>query len=203
MWKLEATVRTMFATLSLLGTSAVRIDIRQCNAMFAFTLAQKPLHNGHSLDNFNIAQHNTGGTFVLDCLLPAHDIFVRMSEGRQPVPQPSHHLIMLLLSPYFTKFRHFRINNNKSLLPDITIGGSNIFSKYFFLQFFSQGVNILDTCSRDTYALNQSLEFIRSSLNNLDVAAEFECAKGKRSFHHYWLQQKNFGIFNFDRPTVL
>ena len=27
MWKLEATVRTMFATLSLLGTSGVRIDI--------------------------------------------------------------------------------------------------------------------------------------------------------------------------------
>ena len=27
MWKPEATVRTMFATLSLLGTSAVRIDI--------------------------------------------------------------------------------------------------------------------------------------------------------------------------------
>ena len=45
-----------------------------------------------------------------------------------------------------------------------------------------QGVNILDTCSRDTYALNQSLEFIRSSLNHLDVASEFECAKGKRSF---------------------
>ena len=40
------------------------------------------------------------------------------------------------------------------------------------------GVNILDTCSRDTYALNQSLEFIRSSLNNLDVASEFECAQG-------------------------
>ena len=35
MWKPEATVRTMFATLSLLGTSAVRIDIQQCNAMFA------------------------------------------------------------------------------------------------------------------------------------------------------------------------
>ena len=106
--------------------------------MFAFTFAPKLLHNGHSLDNFNIAQHNTGGTFVLDCLLPAHDIFVRMSEGRQPVPQPSHHLILLLLSPYFTTFRHFRINNNKSLLPDITIGGSNIFPNIFFSNFLSQ-----------------------------------------------------------------
>ena len=49
----------------------------------------------------------------------------------------------------------------------------------FLLSNISLGVNILDTCSRDTYALNQSLEFIRSSLNNLDVASEFECARGK------------------------
>ena len=34
----------------------------------------------------------------------------------------------------------------------------------------SLGVNILDTCSGDTYALNQSLEFIRASLNNFDVS---------------------------------
>ena len=55
-----------------------------------------------------------------------------------------------------------KINNNQSLLGDISLG-----------------VNILDTCSRDTYALNQSLEFIRSSLNNLDVASEFECSRGR------------------------
>ena len=34
----------------------------------------------------------------------------------------------------------------------------------------SLGVNILDTCGLDTYALNQSLEFIRASLNNFDVS---------------------------------
>jgi hypothetical protein len=33
--------------------------------------------------------------------------------------------------------------------------------------------------ARDTYALNQSLEFIRSSLSNLDVASQFECEKGE------------------------
>ena len=36
------------------------------------------------------------------------------------------------------------------------------------------GVNILDTCGRDTYALNQSLEFIRDSLNHFDVK-QYEC----------------------------
>lgn len=50
-----------------------------------------------------------------------------------------------------------RVNNDQTLLPNITIG-----------------VHILDTCSRDTYALNQSLQFVRSSLNNLDLSA-FEC----------------------------
>ncbi|PIK35489.1 hypothetical protein BSL78_27687 [Apostichopus japonicus] len=31
------------------------------------------------------------------------------------------------------------------------------------------GVNIRDTCSQDTYALEQSLEFVRSSLTSVDV----------------------------------
>ncbi|EDW83550.2 uncharacterized protein Dwil_GK13663 [Drosophila willistoni] len=51
-----------------------------------------------------------------------------------------------------------RVNNDSNLLPGITIG-----------------VHILDTCSRDTYALNQSLQFVRASLNNLDTSA-FECS---------------------------
>lgn len=50
-----------------------------------------------------------------------------------------------------------KINKDPDLLPNITLG-----------------VNILDTCSRDTYALNQSLEFVRASLNNLDTSS-FEC----------------------------
>lgn len=52
-----------------------------------------------------------------------------------------------------------RVNNDPDLLPNIRLG-----------------VHILDTCSRDTYALNQSLQFVRSSLNNLDASAAFECA---------------------------
>ena len=36
-------------------------------------------------------------------------------------------------------------------------------------------MNILDTCGRDTYALNQSLEFIRDSLNHFDVN-QYECS---------------------------
>ena len=68
---------------------------------------------------------------------------------------------------FLKELKFFRINSDPALLPDISLG-----------------VNILDTCSRDTYALNQSLEFIRSSLNNLDVASEFECARG--IFEYYY-----------------
>lgn len=53
------------------------------------------------------------------------------------------------------------INNDKKLLPNISLG-----------------VNILDTCSKDTYALNQSLEFIRVSLDAMDVSG-LECSDKK------------------------
>ena len=44
----------------------------------------------------------------------------------------------------------------------------------FYFRGIKIGVNILDTCGRDTYALNQSLEFIRDSLNHFDVN-QYEC----------------------------
>ncbi|KAK8736080.1 hypothetical protein OTU49_005224, partial [Cherax quadricarinatus] len=53
------------------------------------------------------------------------------------------------------------INNDSNILPNITLG-----------------VHILDTCSKDTYALNQSLEFIRVSLDALDTSG-LECSDGK------------------------
>ena len=51
-----------------------------------------------------------------------------------------------------------QINQENKLLPGISLG-----------------VHILDTCSRDTYALNQSLHFVRASLSNLDISI-LECA---------------------------
>ena len=52
-----------------------------------------------------------------------------------------------------------------------------MYSNEFFFIFrgIKLGVNILDTCGRDTYALNQSLEFIRDSLNHFDVN-QYECS---------------------------
>ncbi|XP_033364661.1 metabotropic glutamate receptor [Bombus vosnesenskii] len=51
-----------------------------------------------------------------------------------------------------------QINKDKKILPGIRLG-----------------VHILDTCGRDTYALNQSLHFVRASLSNLDISV-LECA---------------------------
>lgn len=53
-----------------------------------------------------------------------------------------------------------QINNDKNILKGIKLG-----------------VNVVDTCSRDTYALNRSLEFIRSSLNAMDTTG-FQCRDG-------------------------
>jgi len=50
-----------------------------------------------------------------------------------------------------------RINADSSLLPDIKLGAI-----------------LLDSCSSSTYALNQSLEFIRASINTVESSA-FEC----------------------------
>ncbi len=52
------------------------------------------------------------------------------------------------------------INNDETVLSDVTLGA-----------------NILDTCSRDTYALEQSLEYVRASLSNLDTGT-YKCDDG-------------------------
>ncbi|KAH9421598.1 Metabotropic glutamate receptor 3, partial [Dermatophagoides pteronyssinus] len=53
-----------------------------------------------------------------------------------------------------------KINRDHTLLTNIKLGAI-----------------ILDTCSSDTYALNQSLEFIRASINTVEASA-FECIDG-------------------------
>ena len=51
-----------------------------------------------------------------------------------------------------------RINLDRTLLEKIHIG-----------------VKILDTCTRDTYALEQAMDFITTHLTTLDSSAEYEC----------------------------
>lgn len=53
-----------------------------------------------------------------------------------------------------------RINQDNRLLPNVKLGAI-----------------ILDTCSSDSYALNQSLEFVRASINTVEGSA-FQCPDG-------------------------
>ena len=55
------------------------------------------------------------------------------------------------------------INKDDRVLPDVRLGA-----------------NIMDTCSRDVYALEQSLEYVRASLTTLDPE-EFRCADGSKA----------------------
>lgn len=57
------------------------------------------------------------------------------------------------------------INKDQRLLPGITLGA-----------------HILDTCSKDTYALEQSLDFVRASLTRVD-GSEHICPDGSYAIH--------------------
>lgn len=57
------------------------------------------------------------------------------------------------------------INQDDRILPGITLGA-----------------HILDTCSKDTYALEQSLEFVRASLTKVDDS-EYTCPDGSYAIH--------------------
>ena len=54
------------------------------------------------------------------------------------------------------------INKNDKILPDVLLGA-----------------NILDTCSRDTYALEESLEYVRGSMSSFDDMA-YVCQDGSQ-----------------------
>lgn len=49
----------------------------------------------------------------------------------------------------------------------------------FHFSSFPLGAHILDTCSRDTYALEQTMEFVKSSLTTVDhTKSDYQCNDG-------------------------
>ncbi|XP_029908994.1 metabotropic glutamate receptor 3 isoform X3 [Myripristis murdjan] len=94
------------------------------------------------------------GDLVLGGLFPVHEKGAGMEEcGRVNEDRGIQRLEAML-------FAIERINMDRTLLPGVSLG-----------------VHILDTCSRDTYALEQALEFVRASLTKVDDT-EFICPDG-------------------------
>lgn len=93
------------------------------------------------------------GDIVLGGLFPIHEKGERTRCGKINKDRGVQRLEAML-------FAIDRINKDPALLNGIRLGAT-----------------ILDTCSSDSYALNQSLEFIRASINTVDANA-FECSDG-------------------------
>lgn len=93
------------------------------------------------------------GDIVLGGLFPIHEKGERTRCGKINKDRGIQRLEAML-------FAIDRINKDPALLNGIRLGAT-----------------ILDTCSSDSYALNQSLEFIRASINTVDANA-FECSDG-------------------------
>lgn len=90
------------------------------------------------------------GDIVLGGLFPIHE------KGGSSCGTSIYHRGMQRLEAML--FAVDQINKKDEILPGVTLG-----------------VHILDTCGRDTYALNQSLHFVRASLSNIDISV-LECA---------------------------
>ncbi|XP_052008010.1 metabotropic glutamate receptor 3 isoform X2 [Xyrauchen texanus] len=94
------------------------------------------------------------GDLVLGGLFPIHEKGLGMDEcGRINEGRGIQRLEAML-------FAIDQINQDVGLLPGVALG-----------------VHILDTCSKDTYALEQALEFVRASLTKVDDT-EFICPDG-------------------------
>ncbi|XP_072292019.1 metabotropic glutamate receptor 3 [Eucyclogobius newberryi] len=94
------------------------------------------------------------GDLVLGGLFPVHEKGAGIEEcGRVNEARGIQRLEAML-------FAIDRINQDRTVLPGVSLG-----------------VHILDTCSRDTYALEQALEFVRASLTKVDDT-EFICPDG-------------------------
>lgn len=104
----------------------------------------------HEYDLQEIASVNIPGDIIIGGLFPVHE----KGEGTPCGPKVYNRGVQRLEAMLYAVDK---VNNDKNLLPNTTIG-----------------VNILDTCSRDTYALNQSLQFVRSALNDMDNSM-YEC----------------------------
>ncbi|KAL0108286.1 hypothetical protein PUN28_015079 [Cardiocondyla obscurior] len=98
-----------------------------------------------------------GGDIILGGIFPMHEQ-VASAGGQSPCGAVKEEKGMQRLEAMLYVLD--QINNDEELLPNTTLGAL-----------------ILDSCSSDTYALDQSMEFVRSYMNQ-DIS-EYKCENGK------------------------
>ncbi|XP_066247281.1 metabotropic glutamate receptor isoform X1 [Euwallacea similis] len=117
--------------------------------LIPFLFAQQEIAQSQ-VESFQ-ASSTIPGDIILGGLFPVHERGEKTPCGHKVYHRGVQRLEAML-------FAIDRINADSSILPNITIGA-----------------HIVDTCSRETYALNQSLAFVRASaLNNIDTS-NYEC----------------------------
>lgn len=79
-------------------------------------------------------------------------------------------LSLILLTPAY-------LFSSSHLLISCVHFFSLLFFFFLYIDVQQLGLIILDTCSSDSYALNQSLEFVRASINTVEASA-FQCSDG-------------------------
>lgn len=98
------------------------------------------------------------GHLLLGGLFPVHTKSASSAAAACGLVQPERGIQRLEAMLYTIDV----INNDSSILPHVTLGAS-----------------IFDTCSRDTYALEQSLEYVRASMTSLTaIDAVYRCGDG-------------------------
>lgn len=113
---------------------------------------QQPEGKGYQQQQTGASSIQLPGDIVLGGLFPVHEKGDRTPCGSAIYNRGIQRLEAML-------FAVDKING-EGMLPGIRLG-----------------VNVVDTCSRDTHALNRSLEFIRASLNAMDTSG-FQCRDG-------------------------
>ncbi|XP_015202876.2 metabotropic glutamate receptor 3 isoform X1 [Lepisosteus oculatus] len=126
--------------------------------LFLFTLVQVALPT--SSYNTGIKREITmEGDLVIGGLFPVHE----KGEGTEDCGKINEQRGIQRLEAMLLALDE--INKDNKILPGLKLGA-----------------HILDTCSKDTYALEQSLEFVRASLTKVDET-EYICPDGSYAIH--------------------
>uniref|UniRef100_H3BC48 Metabotropic glutamate receptor 2 n=1 Tax=Latimeria chalumnae TaxID=7897 RepID=H3BC48_LATCH len=122
-------------------------------------LVQTTLQTSSSYTTASKKEITIDGDLVIGGLFPVHEKGAGMEDcGKINEYRGIQRLEAML-------FALDEINKDPKLLPGLTLGA-----------------HILDTCSKDTYALEQSLEFVRASLTRVDDT-EYICPDGSYAIH--------------------